>query len=61
MPSYSEASFLSLCTQQSHTGLRGMTEVGTAVLSTSTSGGVFYGYRSAVDNKTADPTFIAIQ
>jgi hypothetical protein len=37
------------------------TEVGYAVLSTSTPGGAFYGYGSVVDNKTADPTFIAIQ
>jgi hypothetical protein len=37
------------------------TEVGTAVLTTSTPGGAFYAYGSVVDNKTADPTFIAIQ
>ena len=37
------------------------TEVGYAVLSTSTPGGAFYAYGSVVDNKTADPTFIAIQ
>jgi hypothetical protein len=37
------------------------TEVGSAVLSTSTPGGAFYAYASIVDNKTADPTFIAIQ
>jgi len=37
------------------------TEVGYAVLSTSTPGGTFYAYGSVVDNKTADPTFIAIQ
>ncbi len=29
--------------------------------STSTPGGAFYAYGSVVDNKTADPTFIAIQ
>jgi len=37
------------------------TEVGYAVLSTSTPGGAFYSYGSVVDNKTTDPTFIAIQ
>jgi hypothetical protein len=37
------------------------TEVGAAVLTTSTPGGAFYAYGSVVDNKTADPTFIAIQ
>jgi len=37
------------------------TEVGTAVLTTSTPGAAFYAYGSVVDNKTADPTFIAIQ
>ncbi len=37
------------------------TEVGAAVLRTSTPGAVFYAYGSVVDNKTADPTFIAIQ
>ncbi len=37
------------------------TEVGYALLSTSTPGGAFYAYGSVVDNKTADPTFIAIQ
>jgi len=37
------------------------TEVGYAILSTSTPGGVFYAYGSVVDNKTDDPTFIAIQ
>jgi hypothetical protein len=37
------------------------TEVGYAVLSTSTPGGAFFAYGSVVDNKTADPTFIAIQ
>jgi len=37
------------------------TEVGYAILSTSTPGGAFFAYGSVVDNKTADPTFIAIQ
>jgi hypothetical protein len=37
------------------------TEVGSAVLTTSTPGGAFFAYGSVVDNKTADPTFIAIQ
>ncbi len=37
------------------------TDVGTAVLTTSTPGGAFYAYGSVVDNTTADPTFIAIQ
>jgi hypothetical protein len=37
------------------------TEVGSAIVSTSTPGGAFYAYGSVVDNKTADPTFIAIQ
>jgi len=37
------------------------TEVGYAVLTTSTPGGAFFAYGSVVDNKTADPTFIAIQ
>jgi hypothetical protein len=35
--------------------------VGYAIVSTSTPGGAFYAYGSVVDNKTADPTFIAIQ
>ncbi len=37
------------------------TEVGYAVLTTSTPGGAFFAYGSVVDNTTADPTFIAIQ
>ena len=36
-------------------------DVGYAMVSTSTPGGVFYAYASVVDNKTADPTFIAVQ
>jgi len=43
MSSYSEASLLSLCTQRLYAGLQGTTEVGAAVLSTSTSDGAFYG------------------
>ena len=37
------------------------TDVGYAIVSTSTPGGAFYAYGSVVDNRTADPTFIAIQ
>jgi hypothetical protein len=37
------------------------TDVGSATLATSTPGGAFYAYASVVDNKTADPTFIAVQ
>jgi hypothetical protein len=36
-------------------------EVGYAIVRTTTPGGAFYAYASVVDNKTADPTFIAIQ
>jgi len=36
-------------------------DVGYASVSTSTPGGSFYAYASVVDNKTADPTFIAVQ
>jgi hypothetical protein len=37
------------------------TEVGYAIVSTSTPGGAFFAYGSVVDNKTADPTFIISQ
>lgn len=35
--------------------------VGTATVTTSTPGGLFFAYASVVDNASADPTFIAIQ
>ena len=37
------------------------TDVGHAILRTTTPGGVFFAYGSVVDNKTFDPTFIAIR